>query len=357
MAVLHLRGVVLPDGEERDLYVHGDRVTFDPVPNAETVVDGGWLVPGLVDAHNHPGAERPGADFDPDLLRRQGEEQVGWGELTIRSPGAAERLPSWYGADDGLPRVQQAGPWVAVEGRFFRGWGRQVPVSDVAAAAEEEARASGSWAKVVSDWAFGRGEEREYVPSVSPEVLTDAVRRVHAVGGRVAVHSQHRDTAVACVEAGVDTLEHGLHLPFDLLDRMAEQGTALVPTLAIMNTIPEQLSGGRRSAQMTELLRTGYERAPRLAVAAYEAGVTLLAGTDFVPQHHVAEEVRALVAAGVPAEAALGAASWVARRYLGHSVIEEGGLADVVAYDADPRADLSVLTRPARIILRGRVVR
>ena len=357
MAVLHLRGVVLPDGEERDLYVDGDRLTFDPVPSAETVVDGGWLVPGLVDAHNHPGAEKPGADFDPDLLRQQGEEQVGWGELTIRCPGSVTRLPPWYGDDDGLPRVQQAGPWVAVEGRFFRGWGRQVAVSDVAAAAEEEARVSGAWAKVVSDWAFGRGEEREYVPAVTAEVLADAVRRVHAVGGKVAVHSQHPDTAIACVEAGVDTLEHGLHLPFELLDRMAAQGTALVPTLAIMNTIPDQLSGGRRSEQMTELLRTGYERAPGLAAAAYEAGVTLLAGTDFVPQRHVLDEVRALVEAGVPSEAALGTASWAARRYLGYSVIEEGGLADVVAYDNDPREDVSVLARPARIILRGRVVR
>jgi imidazolonepropionase-like amidohydrolase len=47
-----LRGVVLPDDEERDLYVAGDRITFEPLGGAEPVVDGGWLLPGLVDVHN-----------------------------------------------------------------------------------------------------------------------------------------------------------------------------------------------------------------------------------------------------------------------------------------------------------------
>ena len=53
----HLRGIVVPDGEERDLYVVGDRITFEPLTRAETVVDGGWLLPGLVDVHTRPGAE------------------------------------------------------------------------------------------------------------------------------------------------------------------------------------------------------------------------------------------------------------------------------------------------------------
>src|SRR3990170_1611369 len=52
---LHVRGVVLPDGEVRDLWLVGDRVTYEPVAGAETVSDGGWIVPGLVDAHCHLG--------------------------------------------------------------------------------------------------------------------------------------------------------------------------------------------------------------------------------------------------------------------------------------------------------------
>ncbi|HEX8868012.1 MAG TPA: amidohydrolase family protein, partial [Lentzea sp.] len=52
---MHLRGVVLPDGEPRDLWVVNGRVRTQPVPGAQTVVDGGFLVPGLVDAHCHVG--------------------------------------------------------------------------------------------------------------------------------------------------------------------------------------------------------------------------------------------------------------------------------------------------------------
>ncbi len=71
--VLHLAGVVLPEGELRDLWVRDGRITFEPVPGAETVGRGGWLVPGLVDAHCHVGIATGGSPVD-DLAaaRRRG---------------------------------------------------------------------------------------------------------------------------------------------------------------------------------------------------------------------------------------------------------------------------------------------
>ena len=58
----------------------------------------------------------------------------------------------------------------------------------------------------------------------------------------------------------------------------------------------------------------------------------------------------------LPAEAALGAASWSARSWLGLPGLVDGAPADLVAYDSDPALDPSVLARPSRIVLRGRVV-
>jgi imidazolonepropionase-like amidohydrolase len=83
----------------------------------------------------------------------------------------------------------------------------------------------------------------------------------------------------------------------------------------------------------------------------------LLAGTDDDTLHgRVAEEVRALAAAGVPAHTALGAGSWTARSYLGLPGLRPEAPADVVVYADDPRTDLNLLDTPSAVVLRGREV-
>jgi imidazolonepropionase-like amidohydrolase len=86
MTVLRIRGIALPDGEPVDLYADGDRWTDDPAPGAELAAEG-WLVPGLVDAHTHPGAEEPGQPLDDDVLRDDLRAHVAAGVTMIRSPG------------------------------------------------------------------------------------------------------------------------------------------------------------------------------------------------------------------------------------------------------------------------------
>jgi hypothetical protein len=68
VTVLRVRGYALPGGEPAGLYADGDRWTTDPVAGAELAAEG-WLLPGLVDAHTHPGAEKPGQALDDGLLR------------------------------------------------------------------------------------------------------------------------------------------------------------------------------------------------------------------------------------------------------------------------------------------------
>jgi imidazolonepropionase-like amidohydrolase len=70
----------------------------------------------------------------------------------------------------------------------------------------------------------------------------------------------------------------------------------------------------------------------------------------------IADEVRALHEAGLPAEAAVAAASWAAREWLGLPGIAEGAPADLVVYETDPRTDLDTLQRPQRMVLRGVVI-
>lgn len=64
-----------------------------------------------------------------------------------------------------------------------------------------------------------------------------------------------------------------------------------------------------------------------------------------------------LIAAGLPAEAAVGAASWAVRAFLGLTGLTEGTLADITVHDADPRRERAVLRHPRHIVPRGLVVR
>jgi len=100
---------------------------------------------------------------------------------------------------------------------------------------------------------------------------------------------------------------------------------------------------------------------PAVVAAAVEAGVPVYVGTDAGggTGHGLAAREMLLLheRTGMPVEAVLAAGSWAARAWLGFPGLTEGGHADLVVYDSDPRSDLSVLCSPRRIVLRGRVVR
>lgn len=345
--VVRVRGRALPHGEYVDLYADGDRWTTDPVPGAGVVVEG-WLLPGLVDAHTHPGVAAVGDTFDDGVLREQLRAHVDAGVTAIRSPGLAGEPPEWFGADPELPRAWHAGPWLAQHGQFFDGWGRRVTHEEMPAVAAEQAGRTG-WAKIIGDWA----DDGAAVPD---EVLAAVSEAVHAAGGRVAVHSQQAEGGAAAVAAGVDSLEHGMGLDPGLLATMAERGIALTPTLSVLQGALRR-AHDKPDGPRKRWLVAGAGAHPALVAAASEAGVTVLAGTDSVPHGRILDEVRVLAAAGMNPHDAIAAASWTARSYLGLPGLEPGAPADAVVYAEDPRVDLDQLAHPVAVILRGRAVR
>lgn len=345
--VVRIRGYALPTGEHVDLYADGDRWTTDPVKGAELVAEG-WLVPGLVDAHTHPGAERVGDPLDEAMLRAHLHDHVRAGVTAIRSPGLAADPPPWFGADQDVPRAWHAGPWLAQAGQFFEGWGRRPPLSDLPAVAAAQAERTG-WAKIIADW----GVDDEPIPV---DVLTAAAEAVHAVGGRLAVHTQHAAGGAAAVAAGVDSVEHGMCLDPGLLNDMAAKGMVLTPTLSTLQASLAK-AHDREDGPRKRWYISGATAHPGLVAAAAEAGVPLLAGTDSLPHGRIIDEVHALAAAGVRPHDALAAASWTARDYLGLPGLTPEAPADAVVYESDPRADLAQLAHPLAVVLRGRRVR
>ncbi|MET8538332.1 amidohydrolase family protein [Streptomyces sp. NPDC005065] len=187
-------------------------------------------------------------------------------------------------------------------------------------------------------------------------MLKATVEAVHSVGGRVVVHCQTGEGSRNAVLAGADSLEHGMHLDPALLDLMARQGTAYVPTLSAFAESAEIWQGRESSARRSNWPdgRQGMIDNVRLA---HEAGVTVLAGTDTFPCGTVATESQWLLRAGMPTEEAIGATSWTARDWLALPGLIDGAHADLVAYDQDPTAEPETLGQPKRVILRGRIVR
>lgn len=337
-----ISGTALPSRAPVSFVVDGERLRG----SVESTSDGLWLLPGLVDVHSHPGMESPGDEYSHSMFRRHMLAHRSAGVLTVRSPGSPDPVPD-RPDDPDLPRLARGGRWLATPGRFFPGYGRQVAEDELPAAAVEEAATAG-WCKVIGDWMPDD-------PPVPLSVLTAVVDAVHAVGARVAVHCQTAEGCRNAVLAGADSLEHGLHLDHSLLRRMAEQGTAFVPTFSAFASVRSNLPASA-DPRLREWILGGWEHAFPTVRAAHAAGVTVLAGTDNKPCGEVAGEISYLIEAGMPVEAAIGAGSWTARAWLGLPGLVDGGFADVVGYDVDPVEDPSVLTRPSLIVLRGNVI-
>jgi imidazolonepropionase-like amidohydrolase len=352
---LHVRGVSLPDEAELELWIVDGRISVEPVAGADTVFDGGWIIPGLVDAHCHVGLG-PTGPVDLDEAARQAETERDAGALLLRDCGAPIDTRSLDDRDD-LPRIIRAGRHLARPKRYIPGLPIDVEdESQLPAAVAEQARRGDGWVKLVGDWidrAVG-----DLAPLWSDDVLKAAIDAAHAQGARVTAHVFGEDALPGLIDAGIDCIEHGSGLTDDTIASMLEHGTALVPTLINLENFPGIADAAGKYPAYAAHMRDLYVQSSRRLAAAREAGVPIYAGTDaggMIAHGRVADEVDALKSIGMSDTDALGAACWDARRWLGRPGLEHGAPADLVCYAADPRRGAAVLNNPDRVLLRGQL--
>ncbi len=357
-APLHIAGVLLPHEESRDVWVRDGLISFESVPGAETVARGCWLVPGLVDAHNHIGLDPSGPTVDAHAQRAQALADRDAGALLIRDCGVPVDTRHLDQQTD-LPRIIRAGRHLAPRRRYIPGVAIELDdPAGLAAAAAEQARAGDGWTKLVGDWIDRQGGDLS--PCWPVEALRDAITAAHDAGARVTAHVFGSEALPDLISAGIDCIEHGTGLTPDLIGELAARQTALVPTLINIDNFPSFADAGKaKFPAYAAHMRRLHGGARDMVASAYDAGVPIYAGTDAggtLGHGLIAREIAALAGAGMTPNDALAAGSWAARSWLGLPGIQDGAPADLVAYDADPRADLSVLSRPTRIILRGNVI-
>lgn len=352
-----MRGLGLPGDVATELWIADGRISSEPVSGADTVFDGGWILPGLVDAHCHVGLGEHGAvELDEAIAQAEVERDVG--ALLLRDCGSPIDTRSLDDHDD-LPRIIRAGRHLARPKRYIPGLAADMEdESQLPDAVAEQARRGDGWIKLVGDW-IDRGIG-DLAPLWSDDVLKAAIDTAHAHGARVTAHVFGEDALPGLIKAGIDCIEHGTGLTDETIGLMVEHGTALVPTLINLENFPGIADAAVRypkyAAHMRDLYARGYAR----VAAARDAGVPVYAGSDAggtIRHGRIADEVDALRRIGMTAEEALGAACWDARGWLGRPGLDHGASADLLCYVEDPRRGPGVLNRPDLVILRGKVFR
>lgn len=338
------------------------------VPSGARGVDlmGRYLAPGMIDAHVHVGNAADAAR----ALRT--------GVTTMRSMGAS------HYADVGLRELQRGGhlriPELLAAGyhvrppaaeAFFQDHPEMGRFMTSGIRGVEAVRAM--TAAIVSrrvDVVKTNATERAGLPDTDPrrrfyslEELTAIVDEAGRAGVPVAAHAHGDAGGRDAVLAGVRSIEHGTWLSPETLDLMAERGTYLVPTIAIVRDLT--IAGGDYdNAALTLRGRHMLPRVQETARRAHDAGVRIVAATDtgYGPESTttLAHELLELVEVGLSPTEALRAATTTAADLLGVDDrvgrIAEGMEADLIVLERNPLDDIGVVQDVLMVVSDGEVI-
>lgn len=335
-------------------------------------------LPGLIDTHTHvllQGDQKPG-QYEEQILKwslpyrtiratQSVRRALGYGFTTIRD---LETEGAYY-ADVALrdairegvvpgPRMQVATRALDVTGAYpLLGYDPALAVPhgvqvidgpyEARKAVREQISYGADWIKVYADERVyhGPGATMESVPTFTPEELHAIVDEAHRERHPVAAHAMGLEGVHNAVEAGVDSIEHGVYIADDDLKIMASHDTYYVPTLYIF-IYAEQT----RTAEGFPGWQSGAEIHAETFRRARRAGVKIAFGTDvggFEWTINPTKEFSYMVEYGMTPAEAIRAATVTAAQLLRMEdeigTVEPGKRADMVAVPGNPLTDITTL--------------
>ena len=376
--------------------VRGERIvavqaTRAPTSEGATIdLSGLTCLPGLTDSHTHVllQGDITSEDYDAQLLKQSPEyrtilatvnarRMLSWGFTSIRDvetegAGYADvdvKTAIERGVIPG-PRMQVATRALDVTGAYpLLGYAPALTVPKGVQevdgveggrrAVREQLSHGADWIKVYSDRSYRvtSGGVLDDIPTFTLEELKAIVDEAHRQRHKVASHAMALQGVHNSVAAGVDTIEHGNYIADDDLRAMAQKGIYYVPTIYVGEYVAE--GRAQAGAPVWLQMRAIHEQTFRRAL---RAGVKIAFGTDvggFDWRIDPAREFAWMVKYGMTPEQALRSATVVAAELLGWSdrlgTIERNKLADIIAVQGDPLADVTHLEH-VRFVMKSGVV-
>jgi imidazolonepropionase-like amidohydrolase len=354
-------------GEVRDLTSSFEGEVID--------TSGKTVLPGVIDTHMH-------VFHEPQMLRLSEGAAALWGAnyaqsalragvTTMRDLGA--QSGAVFGLKKALNEGYVIGPRYLVSGRAIcmtggHGWANLSAEADgedsVRLLARQQIKLGADVIKVMASGGAGTPGELPTQAQFSTQEIRAAVEVAHDSGKPVAAHALATEGIIRAIEAGVDTIEHGVFLDDWAIELMLKKNVTLCPTISVYPRIINRGPAGGEAPFVVEkskpLLAPHFESLRKAVIA----GVRIVFGTDattlYNPVGDFSDEMELMVKAGMTPVEVIRSATSTAAEVCGVSnivgTLETGKLADVLVVQGDATKDIAAMSDASMVFKDGTLV-
>jgi len=255
------------------------------------------LLPGLIDCHiNLVGLITAEQQFGvvprtvaASVLRgvQGGINCINAGVTTLRVDSNGHH--GTYALRDAFDAGDFVGPHMILPGRPIcttcgHGWNFGNHIADgpweVRKAVREEIMAGAEWIKLMATGGAGTSTERINDQQMCKAELQAGIEEAHARGRKCFAHLTVTKAIYEAVEAGIDTVEHGIYLDRACAQALKDTNTVLCPTIGVYRRLVDRGEKGlvpdymyKKSLQIVDTHTAAFHHA-------LDAGVKIIAGTD-----------------------------------------------------------------------------
>lgn len=366
-------GVIVADGKIEKVFRPNE--VYIPAPEDEIIdlaeIKNACLMPGLIDTHVHLAFggvdKREKADnFQYQELRylHNAVKTLLSGVTTVRDCGAAGKLDIFY--RHAKSRNMVAGPRTLIcaqpiiaTGGHCTYMGRQIDGPyEAMKATREQVNKLVDFIKIMVTGGITTPTGTPMDAQMTIDEIKAVVDTAHMNHKYVSIHMEGGPALIPCIEAGVDTVEHGIYISRDDLICMKEHNVPLIPTLSGIRMIG--LEGPNEPVPIDYLsvqkCLAAADRHRKSFEMAMEVGVLIGAGTDY--KHGLlSKELEIMVEYGMSPENALATATRNAAKIIRMEdkigTVEEGKIADLLVIEGDPLKNISSVEKVKMVFQSG----